>query len=126
MATEEEILDKLRSFRGTSITDLVQFLEKLDIQKLALGPTSDRLNTVTLKDVLGASGTVPPADAFSEYLNSDAARQNLEMSQIQFKRYYSDELDNEEAETLYQSLRDKAPPEMIKACAEYFSNREDK
>lgn len=122
---DEEILNKVKSFRGTSIAELTAFLEKLDIQKLAVGPTSDKMNTVTLKDVLGASGNVPPAEAFSEHLTSDIAKQNLETSQIHFKRYYSDELDDEGAETLYQALRDKAYPEMVKACAEYFKSIED-
>jgi hypothetical protein len=122
---EKELLNKIKSFRPSSVPDLVSFLESLDIQKLALGPTSNKLNSVTLKDVLGASGKKAPSDAFSELLQSDAAKQNLNTSQEQFKRYYGDELDDEEAEKLYQALRGKARPELIKACNEYFKSKEE-
>ena len=122
---ETELFNKIKSFRPTSVSELVTFLEKLDIQKLAIGPTSAKLNKVTLNDVLGASGDTAPADAFAKFLRSDAAKQNLNTSQEQFNRYYGDELDDEGAEELYQEIRGKARPELIKACHEYFKNKRE-
>ena len=123
---DKKVLEKLQNFRPTGMDDLINFLEKLDYQKFAMGPTSRKANTVTLKDVLGACGDRKPSEVFASHLKSDAAKENMQLSMKLYQRLVLEEvLENEETDELYQRVKDKAWPEVMSECQNYFAEKQD-
>jgi len=123
---DKKVLEKLQDFRPKGMSDLIDFLEKLDYQKFAIGPTSRKVNTVTLKDVLDASGDREPSEVFAEHLSSKAAKENMQKSIEMYQRLFLEEvLDNEETDDLYQRIKDRAWPEVMSECQNYFAEKQD-